>query len=299
MVASRSQLAHMKKHTMRLFGVALLIPACTTSPAEETILPGVSNTPHLERAASDIACGEDISYYGNPEPDLRYSFAYDGDKFLRADGVWLAGGSTETSEYTWVGDNLTRIVTTASYGASSEIAASYDGTNLIDYSWSFDDGETSDQWSYVFADFTGALPASEVISQQGVPVVTYQLAYDSFERLVAATPDAGDPTTYNYDDAAGVITIDTGNGAFVGTLTYDAEGRALTETWTGSDPEMIDSEEVYAWNGDALSSVIYFSGSEEAPHTLELLASETIRYSCEAAKRGKGSVRKPRLQLRR
>ena len=282
-----------------LFGLALLIPACTTAPAEDKILPGVSKTPHLERAASDVACGEDISYYGNPDPDLRYTFAYAGDQFLRAEGVWLADGSTETSEYTWAGDNLTRIVSTSSYGASSEIAASYDGANLIDYAWSYDDGETSDQWSYAFADFTGALPAREVISQQGTPVVTYQLTYDGFERLVAALPDAGDPTTYSYDDAAGVITIETGNGAFVGTLTYDAEGRALAETWTGSDPSMIDSEDVYAWNGEALSSVTYFSGSEEAPHTLELLASETLRYSCEAAKRAKRSAGKPRLQLRR
>ncbi len=282
-------------------GLAILIPFTACTPSEERLLPGVGNTPHFEtRSASDIACGEDISYYGNPDPDLRYTFAYDGDgRFLRADGVWAADGSTETSEYTWAGDALTRILSTSSYGASSEVLASYDGANLIDYSWSYADAEYQDQWSYAFSEFSGAFPARETISQQGTAVASYQLTYDVDGRLIDATPDQGPATTYSYDDAAGVITIDTGDGAFVGTLTYDADGRELAETWTGSDPSMIDSEDVFSWNGNALDSVTYRSGTEAAPHTLELVASETLRYSCEQAKRRTRSLRNPRVHVRR
>jgi len=161
------------------------------------------------------------------------------------------------------------------------------------------DGEAEEQWSYVFTDFTGASPARETISSFNELVTAYSLSYDGNGRLVDAASDDGDAITYNYDDAAGVITIDSNSGEAVGTLTYDDEGRPLTESWTGSHPQMIDSLDVYAWDGDALLSGTYSSGSEDAPHTLELVATETLRYSCESARRGSRSLRGPRLQLRR
>ena len=47
---------------------------------------------------------------------------------------------------------------------------------------------------------------------------------------------------------------------------------------------MVDYEETYAWNGDDLHTITYRMGSEQAPHTLDLIQVSTMRYDCAAAR---------------
>ena len=277
---------------MRLtIGFSILVAGCT-SP-DEPKLPSATFTPHLEAHTASIACGEDIAYYGNPNPDLRYDFVYDaGQHITQANGLWLDYGETESTTYTWSGDNLTNMLWTTSWDSSqAEITASYDATNnLLDYTWAVATPDYSDEWTYAFSNFAAPnQPLREVISQGGQPVVTYDLVYAD-DRLVSAIPDSGPSTTWTYDDVARTITVDTGNGAFVGVMTYAADYRPLSSSWTGTDPSMIDGDEVYAWNGSQLNTITYRSGTEAAPHQLELVEVDTMRYNCAMARAALGTT---------
>ena len=278
---------------MRLsISLTICLVGCT-SP-EEPKLPSATFTPHLEAHTAAIACGEDIAFYGSATADLRYDFVYDGaQRITAANGVWLAYGETESVAYTWSGDNLTNMLWTTSWDTSRvEITASYDASNnLLDYTWEVATPDYTDEWNYAFSNYAAPYqPLREVISQAGQPVVSYDLVYDD-DRLVQAIPDSGPSTTWTYDDIARTITVDTGNGAFVGVMTYAADFRPLSSSWTGTDPSMIDGDEVYAWNGQQLDTITYRSGSEGAPHTLELVQVDTMRYNCAMALAGGRTMR--------
>lgn len=271
--------------------VLVALIGCTSSSPERQ-LPTAQFTPHLDSQETSIACGEDVAYYGNPSPDLRYLFTYDSaGRLTLATGTWADNGPTDTVTYAWAGDNLTHVLSTSGWDNSQyEITAHYDAqSNLLDYTWSYTDGTYSDAWTYAYSSFIGlGQPTRLDISEQGQPVGGYALAYDTSDRLISATPDGNGPiTTWTYDDNAGTITSDTGNGAWQEVLTFDADYKLLSATWGGTDPSAIDGEEVYAWNGDQLNTITWSSGSETAPHQLELISTVTMRYDCSAARTGK------------
>jgi YD repeat-containing protein len=271
----------------------VLVVGCSSSPSDKQ-LPSATFTPHFEaQSASNVACGEDIAFYGNPSPDLTYAFAYDNQgRITAANGVWAYDGSTEDTLYTWNGWNLTNMLSTSSYdGSTWEITAAYNAQNaLTDYTWEVAGPNYQDSWTYAYSLFVNDAPTRETVSQQGQQVVAYDLVYDAGGRLVSATPDNGPVTTWAYDDAAGTITIDTGNGAFTGVATFDADFKELSEVYGGSDPSVIDSESTFDWTGDRLDSATYRSGSEQAPHTLELVQDSTYKYNCASARQHVGKL---------
>jgi YD repeat-containing protein len=279
-----------------------LVAACSSSPSDTKQLPSATFTPHFEaQSASNVACGEDIAFYGNPSPDLSYAFSYDSEgRITAANGVWAYDGSTEDTTYSWSGWNLTNMLSTSSYdGSSWEITAAYNAQDaLTDYTWEVNAPDYQDSWSYAFSSFVNGAPTVETISQQGQQVVAYDLAYDAVGRLVSATPDTGPVTTWAYDDNAGTITIDTGGGAFTGVITFDADYKEISEVYGGSDPSVIDSQTTYNWSGDRLDGVTYESGSEQDPHTLELVQASTYKYSCASARQHVGKLIKAPRPMR-
>src|SRR5262249_16711211 len=116
----------------------------------------------------------------------------------------------------------------------------------------------------------------------------YNLVYDASDRLVQAVPDSGPATTWTYDEVARTITASYDNGAYVDVMAYNADYLPLTESWTGSAAGVIDAAETYAWNGTQLDTTTYRSGSEAAPHQLDVIQVDTMRYSCAAARAAAG-----------
>lgn len=265
---------------------ALLLAAC--APESDNPLPSATNTPHLSSLVTTAPCGEDLAFYGATAPDLRYAFDYDnGGRIQSATGTWLESGVVETNDYDWAGDNLTHILSTSGWdGTTAEVTASYDATNnLVDYTYVYTSPDYAESWTYAFSSFIApGRPARETISSGGESY-GYDLLYDAHDRLVAAVPDDGAATTWTYDDVARTITMDYDNGAYVGVTTYDAQNRQLGEAYTGSHPDVIDSDETWVWNGDNLHTVTSRSGTEEAPHTLEVVSTATMRYACSSARR--------------
>lgn len=274
----------------------LFTVGCATSPSDH-ILPSASFTPHMEARTTSVACGDDVALYGSATPDIRYSFMYDAAGQLQhATGVYAAGGADDSIDYTWdAHGSMTHLLETRAWGdARVELTAGYDNAeNLIDYTYAISGSGYADTWQYAFSDFAGAnQPTREVISEAGQPDFGYTLDYDANGRLVEAVPDTGAPTTWTYDDAARTIDVDTGNGAFHGTLSYDNQDRVLSETWGGTDPSVIDSDATYAWNGDQLDTMTYRSGTSDAPTQLTTVEVDTLRYDCSSARAGAGrSVR--------
>jgi len=287
---------------MRSFiGFAIIVAplaACTGSPSNKP-LPSATNTPHLANAQqSDVACGADVAYYGNPSPDLSYRYAYDADgRMVHADGVWAYDGTTDTIDYTWAGDNFTHMLWTSGWDDSEyEIGANYDAANnLLDYTYSWTDGTNTEAWNYAFSNFVGAnQPTRELITMVGDPTTYgYDLVYDADGRLTEAVPDAGPSTTWTYDDVALTVAVNYDNGAWTELMTYDADFKPLTSEWGGSDPSAIAGDETYAWTGDRLDSVVYRSASETAPQQIELVETDTMLYNCPIARTAGG--RKARL----
>ena len=278
--------------------LALLVAGCA-SESDPKQLPSASFTPHFQTQSASVACGEDIAFYGNPSPDLRYAFAYDGDgRITSANGVWLADNVTETTAYTWSGDNLTHMLSTSGWdGSTMAIDAAYGANGLTDYTWSVAGPGYQDAWTYTLSNFAGpGMPQHEAISNYNQLVVGYDLAYAG-GRLVSATPDDGSPSTsWTYDDTAGTITVDTGGGAFTSTMTYDTDDfRPLSETWGGSHPSVIDGDETFGWNGAQLDTITIRSGSETAPHQLDVVQVDTMKYNCAAARTLAGK-RMPRIK---
>jgi hypothetical protein len=270
----------------------LLLVGCASE--SEKKLPSAQFTPQVQ-TASDVACGEDIAFYGNTSPDLRYTFAYDsGGRIQSANGVWVADNVTDTTAYTWTGDNVTHILSTSGWdGSTATIDATYHATNgLTNYSYAVAGPNYNETWTYVMSDFAAPyMPQHEAITGGG-QTYGYDLTYAD-DRLVAAVPNGGGmSTTWSYDDAAGTITANTGNGAYVNVTTYDTtDFRMLGSSWNGSDASVIDGDEAWAWNGDSLDSVTYRSGSEDAPHTLGVVQVDTLRYNCASARVRAGGSR--------
>jgi len=261
---------------------------CTASAPDQQ-LPSATYTPHLDSQASSVACGDDVAFYGNTSPDLRYLFTYDAaGRLSHAAGAWANNGPTDSIDYQWSGNNLTHMLSVSGWDSSSyEITAHYDASaSLLDYTWAYNDGTYDDAWTYAYSNFAGPnQPLRLQITEQGQPDVWgYNFVYDTSNRLVQAVPDSGPTTTWAYDDDAHTITSDTGNGAWTDELTYDEQFRIVSAEWGGSDPAAIAGDQVYAWSGDQLSAVTYRSGSQQAPQQLDVVQVDTLRYDCSAAR---------------
>ena len=273
------------------FGFALFVVGCTSSAPDK--LPGVARTPHLENAPASVACGDDVAFYGNPSPDIRYGYTFDGQgRLSHASGAYAAGGADQSIDYAWNGWNMTHMLSTHGWNDATQwINATYDGDDLTTYTWDYSTADYHDNWTYAYTDFIGPWqPTRETITQQGGDNFGYTLAYDGDGRLVTATPDGGNAINYTYDDAARVITIDSGGGAYHGTVTYDDQFREINETWGGSDPHAWASEDLYTYSGDRLDTIVYSSGTEDAPQTLTLVETDTLRYNCAAARTQNGGT---------
>jgi YD repeat-containing protein len=286
----------MKENSMRTsLGIAFVLVGCSSAPEQK--LPTASFTPHLDSQPTSVACGEDIAFYGNPAPDLRYAFTYDAaGRLSHADGAWASSGPTDTIDYTWAGDNLAHMLSVSGWDASEyEVTAHYAADNsLVDYTWGYTDANSTYALTYAYSAFAGVnQPTRLEITEQGDPTVWgYSFVYDTADRLVQAVPDAGAPTTWSYDDDAGTITSDTGNGAWTDVVTYDADFRLLSFAWGGNDPSVIEGEQVYTWNGDSLANVTYSSGTEQAPHQVSLVQTDTMRYDCSMARLHAGKTQR-------
>lgn len=262
----------------------LTLAGCAAEPTTEKLLPSASFTPHLESTSSSVACGEDVAFYGAATPDLTYAFSYDADSRLtHAQGLWT-DGTIDTIDYAYDGDNFAHMLAVNGWDNSqTEITASYDAGNLVEYTWAATGPSYNDAWTYAYSDFIGPWqPTHETVTQAGQPALGYSLVYDANDRLVEAVPDSGPSTTWTYDDAAHTIT--TSGEGYVGVYAYDADFRPLSETWTGG----LDTELTYDWNGDQLLSTTYRSGSENAPHTLETVQTSTLKYACAMARAAAG-----------
>ena len=274
-------------------GLAFTLVGCTSGSTDHK-LPGASFTPHLDSAPATAVCGDDLTLYDHTAPDVRYTYTYGSDGFItHAEGVYTAGGADDTVDYSWGAAGMTHLLETRGWGdARYEITAAYDAANdLVDYTWDGSAANYSEHWDYAFSSFLGAYqPAREVITGDGQAPFGYTLAYDADGRIVSATPDSGDATTWTYDDQARTITADTGNGAFHDVITYDDQDRELAEVWGGSDPSAIAGEEDYAWQGDELASATYRSASQDAPQTLVTIATDTMRYDCSMPRTVRGRL---------
>ena len=275
--------------TTKAIGLVVLAVGCTQAPADHK-LPSASITPHLDTVQSTVACGDDIALYGATTPDVRYTYTYNpAGQLAHADGVYSAGGTNDAIDYAYDGaGNFTHMVETHGFGDSQvEITADYDPTNgLLDYTWDYAGGGYHDQWSYAFSSFIGPnQPTRETVSEQGQGSMGYTLDWDATGRITQAVPDSGSAWIYAYDDAAGTITVSADNGAWTDVVSFDPDGRELSEVWGGSDPQAIDGSDVYAWDGDALLSATYSSGTEQQPQQLQTVEVDTLRYDCSNARR--------------
>jgi hypothetical protein len=280
---SRSQLAMNKL----FLGFGLLAAACGDN-AQSDHVPSASLTPHTRSdTTSTVACGDDVALYNDATPDLRYAYTYDsGGRLTHLEGVYTAGGADDSIDYTWDNqDRFTHMLETNSWGYRVEIGEAYDGDNLTSYTYATTGTDYNDAWSYTYSDYLGAWqPQHELVGEQGQTPINYNLAYDNFGRLISATSDS-DSVTYTYDDTAGTITSNTDNGAWVDTTTYGPDWTELSDVWDGSDPSTIAGKYSLVWDGDALVSETYSSGSQDAPKTLETVETDTMRYDCSAARK--------------
>lgn len=268
---------------MRTFIFSVLLVGCSAS---EPKLPSATFTPHLESRQASVACGADVAYNGNATWDLRYAYTYDsGGRLVAGSGTWAAPNSNvvDTFAYTYAGDNFTGYVYTSGWDGSQEaIDVDYDAAdNMTNYTWSYNDGTNTDAWSYAYSQFVGPnQPMHEDITHGSDPAHFYNFVYDADHRLVQAVPDSGDTWSWTYDDAARTITADLGNGAIHGVSTYTADFYPLSETWGGTNPDVVPSSTSYTWDTDRLISTAYTYGSDSSI--------TTERYDCTAARLGKG-----------
>ena len=268
-------------------GFAMLVVGCTSEAGPQQ-LPSASMTPHLAAQVAAVACGEDVAFDSDPSPDIRYAFTYDANgELTHASGAYAAGGSNDSIDYSYdAAGDFTGMAETNGYGGgNSAITATYDASSdLLDYTWSYASPTYNDAWDYAFSGFSGADPAREEVTEQGQPGYGYDLQYDASGRLTTAIGDAGDITTWTYDDAARTISVDTGSGAYTGVITYDADNNELSEVWGGADPSAIASSDVFTWSGDDMQSAVYSSGTTATPDVLTTFETDTVRYDCTSAR---------------
>jgi YD repeat-containing protein len=266
---------------MRKLAFSILLAACSSS---EPKLPSATFTPHLDSQETSVACGADIAYNGSPTWDLRYAYNYDSaGRLVAGTGTWANAQAVDTFAYSYSGNNFTGYVYTSGWDGSQEaVDAAYDADdNLVDYTWSYSDGTTSDAWNYTYSGFIGPnQPSREDINHAGDPSHFYTFVYDANNRLVQAIPDVGQNWTWTYDDTALTITADLGNGDIHGVQTYDADFRPLSETWGGTNPDVVDQSTTYAWDDDRLLDVSYVYGDQSQI--------STMRYDCSAARTNAG-----------
>ncbi len=273
---------------MRL-GLVLFIFGCA-SPTEKK-LPSAQVTPrNLDARPANAACGDAITFNGAATPDVRYAYDYDGDgNLVHATGVYTAGGANDDITYTYDNlDRMTHMLETHGYGDTRyEVIANYDSLGqLATYITNEASGTWSDSWTYAYSQFNAqGEPAREDITEQGQASYGYTLAYDGDGRLTGWTDDHGDATTYAYDDAAGTITMSTNNGAWTGTITYDADLRELSETYGGSDPNAIATDYEYSWSGDRLLAATYKQAPNNDPAQMTTVELDQLDYSCATARR--------------
>ncbi len=269
-------------------GLVLLVASCTSSSTTDFKLPSASLTPRADTATMTVACGDAIAWDGDATPDLTYAFSYNASgELTHADGVYAAGGPDDQIDYTWDANGDFTHMNESNGSYQSTINETYDPTNgLTDYATSWSSQGQSDAWDYAMSAFVAPWqPGREVITEAGQSAYGYTLDYDTDGRLTEAVPDTGDATSYTYDDQGLTVTVDTGNGAFHGVITYDSDGAELSEVWGGTDPSAIASSDVYAWNGDALETATYSSGTDAAPQTLTVYEVDTMQYACPAARK--------------
>jgi YD repeat-containing protein len=263
--------------------IVLALAACS-APADHK-LPSATITTHLLARTSTLACGVDLAFH-TTSPDLRYRYTYDeAGRLVHADGTYTAGGADDTVDYSY--DNLGHMMhqlETRGWGdARGEVTANYDTLgDLVDYTWEQTAPGYRDRTHYAFGDFTDTgQPAREVVAEQGQADATYRIDYDASARISQYVLDGGPTTRYTYDDeATRTITIDTGDGAFHGVLSYDDRDHEQSEVWGGTDPSAIAREDVYVWSGDRLVSVTYRSATADAPTQLQTVETDTLRYDC-------------------
>lgn len=258
----------------RVVVVVAILAACESPPVHK--LPSASIAPHLARMPPR-ACGYDVSV--DDTLAVRYRYTYDDlGRLAKATGTYTGFGGEDSIVYDW--DNLDRmvhLVQTHDWDpARAEIAAHYNTLgDLLEYTWN--DSQTTERYTYEGFSDTGQ-PARQLISQPRGAHVAFQLDYDAAGRIAVVVPEGGGAATvYTYDDDGRTITIDTDHGAFRGTMIYDDQGRELSETWGGTDPSAVASEQTFDW-GAQLRSVTYRSGTATAPHDLGVLEVDTYRY---------------------
>jgi YD repeat-containing protein len=265
---------------MRKLVFSILLAACSSEPK----LPSATFTPHLDSQETSVACGADLAWNGNPTWDLRYAYNYDAaGRLVAGTGTWAQGNAVDTFSYSYAGDNFAGYVYTSGWDGSQEaVDAAYDADdNLTAYTWSYTDGTNSDAWTYAYSGFIGPnQPTREDILHASDPSFGYSFVYDADNRLVEAVPDSGPSWTWAYDDTALTVTTDYNSGAVHGVEAYDADFRPLSETWTGTDPDMVDSSSTYAWDDDRLLTVTSTYGDDSQI--------TTMRYDCSAARLGQG-----------
>jgi len=269
-------------------GLALFIFGCT-SPAEHK-LPSASITPTIESNPAGAACGDALMLNGGTTPDLRYAYDYDGaGNLTQATGVYTAGGANDVVTYNYDNlDRMTHLLETRGWGDTRyEVTADYDTLGqLIDYITDEQNANYHDNWRYIYSQFNAfGEPTHEVISEQGQPDFGYTLAFDPDGRFTGWTDQNGLSGTYTYDDAAGTITMDTNNGQWTGLITYDSNNRELSESYGGSDPSAIASEETYDWHGDQLASATYRQSPNNDPAQLATVEVDQLDYGCAAARK--------------
>jgi len=171
-------------------GLALFIFGCT-SPAEHK-LPSASITPKLEARPANAACGDDITLYGDPSPDLRYTYDYDADgNVTHATGVYTGGGANDDVTYTFDNlDRMTHMLETRAWGDTRyEITADYDSLGeLVDYITDDSGATFHDNWTYTYSQFNAqGEPAREVITEAGQQPYGYNLTYDTESKALTWT----------------------------------------------------------------------------------------------------------------
>jgi YD repeat-containing protein len=255
----------------------LAVAACSPAPVQR--LPGGSLTPKAQTRMAASACGYDVALDTGTPPVVRFRYARDVfGRVAHATGSYTTGPD-ESIDYAYDHlDHMTHMLDTRTFGSVHvEITERYDTLgDLLEYAQLGGDGAANYTYS-MFSD-TGQ-PTREVISA-GRDQLGYQITYDAADRVVLVTADDGTITRYTYDDDGRTMTMDTGNGAFHGVVIYDDRDHELSESWDGTDPGALASENLYDWDGDRLLSITYRSGSQAAPHQLATVQVDTLRYDC-------------------